>query len=100
MPSFLVTRIYGLPSFTWLIFSNRSRTAALWTSLRVPNRTLWGVTGLTLGLLALAICLPWLARLVYFEPLVPGDLLLALALGWVSVFWFEAVKLSRRLSSR
>ena len=83
-----------------LILSNRSRTASLWASLRVPNRTLWVVAGLALGLLALAIYLPWLARLFFFEALAPGDLLLALALGCVSVFWFEAVKLSRRLASR
>ena len=83
-----------------LIFSNRSRTASLWASLRVPNRTLWVVAGLALGLLALAIYQPWLARLFFFEALAPGDLLLALALGCVSMVWFEAVKLSRRLASR
>ena len=83
-----------------LIFSNRSRTASLWSSLRVPNRTLWVVAGMALGLLVLSIYLPWLARLFFFEALSPGDLLLALILGCVSVFWFEAVKLSRRLASR
>jgi Ca2+-transporting ATPase len=83
-----------------LILSNRSRTASMWASLRVPNRTLWVVAGLALGLLALAMYLPWLAQLFFFEPLAPGDLLLALALGLLSVFWFEAVKLSRRWSAR
>ena len=60
--------------------------------LRVPNRTLWIVTGLTLGVLGLA-------RLFLFEPLPFPDLLTAVALGLASVFWFEAIKLSRRLQS-
>jgi Ca2+-transporting ATPase len=83
-----------------LIVSNRSRTASFWASLRVPNRTLWVVAGLALGLLALAMYLPWLAQLFFFEALAPADLLLALVLGLLSVVWFEAVKFSRRRSAR
>jgi Ca2+-transporting ATPase len=81
-----------------LIFSNRSRTGSLWASLRVPNRTLWLVTGVTLGFLGLVLYLPGIARLFVFEPLALPDLLTALALGLASVFWFEAIKFSRRLS--
>jgi Ca2+-transporting ATPase len=83
-----------------LIFSNRSRTKSLWHSIRVPNRTLWAVTGLTLGLLGLALYLPWLARLFFFEPLSISNLFLAVALGGISVLWFEAMKLSRKFSSK
>ncbi|WP_114969673.1 cation-translocating P-type ATPase [Rhodoferax ferrireducens] len=80
-----------------LIFSNRSRTGSLWASLRVPNRTLWLVTGVTLGFLGLVLYLPGIARLFVFEPLALPDLLTALVLGLLSVFWFEAIKFSRRL---
>jgi Ca2+-transporting ATPase len=80
-----------------LIFSNRSSSGSLWRSLRVPNRTLWIVTGVTLGLLGLALYLPWLSRLFFFSPLSAPDLLTAIALGLLSVVWFEAIKLSRRL---
>ncbi|MEN9396879.1 MAG: hypothetical protein RLZ81_1409 [Pseudomonadota bacterium] len=83
-----------------LIFSNRSRTGSLLASLRVPNRTLWIVTGVTLGFLGLVLYLPWLARLFFFAPLSATDLLTAASLGLVSVFWFEAIKLSPRLSQR
>jgi Ca2+-transporting ATPase len=83
-----------------LIFSNRSRTKSLWHSIRVPNRTLWAVTGLTSGLLGLALYLPWLARLFFFEPLSISNLFLAVALGGISVLWFEAMKLSRKFSSK
>ena len=79
-----------------LIFSNRSGSGALWRSLQVPNRTLWGVSGLTLGFLGLALFVPWLARLFYFGPLAAPHLLAALGLGLLSVFWFEAIKWAQR----
>ncbi len=79
-----------------LIFSNRSHTGSLWATLRVPNRTLWLVTGVTLGFLGLVLYLPWLTRLFLFAPLTIPDLLTAIALGLLSVLWFEAIKFSRR----
>ena len=78
-----------------LIFSNRSRSGSLWASLRVPNRTLWIVTGVTLGFLGLLLYLPGLARLFFFEALPIAELLTALALGLASVLWFEAIKWNR-----
>jgi Ca2+-transporting ATPase len=79
-----------------LIFSNRSRSASLWAALRVPNRTLWIVTSVALGFLALALYVPWLAALFRFEFLPLPYLGLALCLGLLSVIWFEAIKFSRR----
>ena len=54
------------------------------------------VSGLALGFLGLALYLPWLARLFRFGDLPGVFLLLALALGLLSVIWFEAVKRARR----
>jgi Ca2+-transporting ATPase len=79
-----------------LIFSNRSRTASLGATLRTPNRTLWLVASVTLGLLCLALYWPWMAKLFNFEPLALGSLLMATGLGLASVLWFEMIKLSRR----
>ena len=79
-----------------LIFSSRSRSGSLWASLRVPNRTLWLVAGATLALLGLALYLPWLTRLFHFEALAWPDLLKTVALGLLSVLWFELVKKFRR----
>jgi Ca2+-transporting ATPase len=75
-----------------LIFSNRSRSASILRSLWVPNRTLWMVCAFTLGLLALALYQPWLSGLFFFEALQPAKLLLAVALGLVSLIWFEFLK--------
>ena len=81
-----------------LIFSSRTRSVSLWASLRVPNRTLWLVSGLTLALLGLALYVPWLTRLFHFEALAWPDLLKTVVLGLLSVLWFELVKLLRRRS--
>jgi Ca2+-transporting ATPase len=79
-----------------LIFSNRSRTASFWTLLRTPNRTLWWVASVTLGLLSLTLYWPWMARLFNFEHLPLSSLLVATGLGLSSVLWFELIKFSRR----
>ncbi|WPC67363.1 cation-translocating P-type ATPase [Rhodoferax ferrireducens] len=83
-----------------LIFSNRSRAGSLWASLWVPNRTLWIVASAALALMALALYLPWLARLFVFEPLPLLYLGAALGLGLASMFWFEAVKLGQRQTAK
>jgi Ca2+-transporting ATPase len=79
-----------------LIFSNRSHTASLWQSLRVPNGVLWLVAGITTALLLLTLYQPWVADLFLFSPLSVRDLLLAMLLGLSSAIWFEAIKRSRR----
>ena len=79
-----------------LIFSNRSRSASLWVSLRVPHRVLWMVAAATTALLALTLDQPWVSGLFQFAPLQAHDVLLAAALGLSSVVWFEAIKWSRR----
>ena len=55
------------------------------------------MSGVTLGILGLVLYLPWLAQLFRFGVLPFPQFLAAVALGLVSVVWFEAIKLSRRL---
>ena len=83
-----------------LIFSNRSSSASLWASLRVPNRALWMVAGVTTALLALTLYQPWVSRLFLFAPLPIVDVLRAAAIGLSSVVWFEAIKFARRRAHR
>jgi Ca2+-transporting ATPase len=78
-----------------LIFSNRSRSRSLLVSLTAPNPILWIVTGVTLGLLAIALYLPFLAGLFRFAPLPFDELAAAFAIGLVSVAWFQALKFYR-----
>jgi Ca2+-transporting ATPase len=79
-----------------LIFSNRSSNSPLWVSLRVPNRALWTVAGLTSALLAVTLYQPWVSGLFQFAPLQVRDVLIAAAIGLSSVVWFEAIKFARR----
>ena len=78
-----------------LIFSNRSRSRSLLVSLTAPNPILWIVTCVTLGLLAIALYLPFLAGLFRFAPLPFDELAAAFAIGLVSVAWFQALKFYR-----
>ena len=75
-----------------LIFSNRSRSGELLASLTAPNPILWIVTSVALGMLALALCLPFLAGIFRFAPLPSDELAVAFALGLVSVVWFQLLK--------
>ncbi len=79
-----------------LILANRSATQPLWRMLRVPNRRLWAVVGLALGLLLAALYLPWAVGVLRFAPLPAHALAAAGALGLLSVVWIEAIKWRRR----
>jgi Ca2+-transporting ATPase len=75
-----------------LILANRSATESGLARLRLPNRALWGVVGVTLAALFVAIGVPPVADLFRFAP--PDAALLAIALGAavVASIGFEAVK--------
>ena len=65
-----------------LMFGNRTQRVAILGSLQTRNRALWGVCGLALAFLALALYQPWLAQLFRFTALSAADLALAAALGF------------------
>ena len=81
--------------FATLVFSNiiltlvnRSFTQSVWQTLRVPNRVLWLMLGLTLALLLVTLLVPAAQRLFGFAPVplawLGGCGLVALAgAGWV-----------------
>ncbi|MEI8375265.1 MAG: cation-translocating P-type ATPase [Planctomycetota bacterium] len=76
-----------------LIFANRSWTRTIWSTLRTPNAALWWVIGGTTFCLGLALYVPFLRHLFHFSTLHPVDLALCLAGGFVSILWFESLKL-------
>ncbi|MBD8656180.1 cation-translocating P-type ATPase [Oxalobacteraceae sp. CFBP 13730] len=57
-----------------LILVNRAADTSLFGSLRQPNRILWLVVAAALGLLALALYVPWLAALFQFAVLAPATI--------------------------
>ncbi len=83
----------------FLTLANRSFTQSVFQTLRVPNRILWLMLGLTLALLLTTLLVPAAQRLFGFAP-VP-----LASLGWcglaalVGVGWVEGWKAVRRAGS-
>ena len=80
-----------------LIFANRSWERTILASLRMPNRSLWIITGAAALCLALVLYVPLLQNLFQFAPLSARELLLAVTIGCASIAWFELFKLKRKL---
>ncbi len=82
-----------------LILTNRSWSRTIPKMLRTPNRALWWVlSGATL-FLGLALYAPFLQSLFRFAHLSGADIATCLALGAVSILWFEVLKLIRKQSA-
>ncbi len=79
-----------------LIFANRSWTRTIWSTLRTPNAALWWVIGGTTFFLGLVLYVPFLRDLFHFSTLHPDDLALCLTGGFVSILWFEALKMFKK----
>jgi Ca2+-transporting ATPase len=75
-----------------LILSNRSSAHPVWVTLATPNRTLWVVTAITLALVTIAVYVPWVCTLFYFQPLPLAAFLGALACGTSSLLGLEVLR--------
>jgi len=78
-----------------LIFSNRSWSGTIWSTLRTRNTALVWVTSGALVFLALALYVPLLRDLFKFGSLSVVDILIALGAALLSLVWFEIFKLVR-----
>lgn len=67
---------------------------------RAFNSTLWVVVGLAMALLMAAPYVPWVVDVLRFAPLPAHELAAAVALGLLSVVWFERIKWTRRQGRR
>jgi len=76
-----------------LIMTNRSWTRTLWSTLRTPNRALWVLLASVAAFLALVLYVPLLKNLFLFERLRPSQLLVCFLAGFISIAWFEALKI-------
>ena len=80
----------------FLTLVNRSFTLSVWQTIRVPNRVLWLMLGLTLALLLVTQLVPAARQLFGFVP-VPARWLGGCALAaLVGVGWVEVYKALRR----
>ncbi len=83
-----------------LIFSNRSRSRNLITTLGARNRALWWVIAGALSFLALVLYVPTLSRLFHFGTLHADDILIAVAAGILCILGAEAAKRVGALRAR
>jgi P-type Ca2+ transporter type 2C len=76
-----------------LIFTNRSWTRSILSTLQTPNSALWWVTGGALAFLTLSLFVPFLQELFRFAPIQPWELGLCLVSGFITILISESVKL-------
>ena len=76
-----------------LILVNRSWSYSMLQTFRIPNTAVWWVMGGAAAMLGLVLYLPALRNLFRFSPLHPDDLLICLCVGFLSIIWFEGIKL-------
>jgi Ca2+-transporting ATPase len=79
-----------------LIWANRSTFRTVFETRRTRNAALWLVTLGTVTTLLVILYVPDVRAVFEFSVLHPNDLLVAFALGSVSITWFEVLKLIRR----
>jgi len=75
-----------------LIFSNRSRTRSILSTLNSPNPALWWITGGALGFLMLVLAIPFLRDLFKFAPLHRWEVLLVIGAVMLSILVTESIK--------
>jgi Ca2+-transporting ATPase len=84
-----------------LILTNRNWSTSIIASFRARNIALRWILVAAIVFLGLVIYVPFLRDLFHFEILNLTDVLICVAAGLVSVFWFEGVKyFSRRKKQR
>jgi len=79
-----------------LIWANRSDFRTVLEAHRNRNTALWLVTLATLTTLLVILYVPNVRTIFQFSVLHANDLLVAFVLGFVSITWFEVLKLVRR----
>jgi len=75
-----------------LIFTNRSWSKTVVSTLRNKNSALWIVTAGTILFLGLILSVPFLQRLFMFARINIMDVLICVIAGGLSVVWFEVLK--------
>jgi len=80
----------------FLTLVNRSFYYSLWTTLKYRNKMVAYVIGITAAILCLQLVLPPLTSFFEFERLTIAQFLICTLTGFVSVIWFEFVKLAKR----
>ncbi len=80
----------------FLTLVNRSFYYSIFTTILYKNNLIPIIIGITISITGLILYVPFLTNFFYFEHLEINQLLLAIAIGFLSVIWYELVKLFKR----
>jgi P-type Ca2+ transporter type 2C len=80
-----------------LILTNRSWTKPIYATITTWNASLVGVIAGSLVLLSLVLYVPFLQSLFHFHTLHTDDIALCIAGGFISILWFELMKLFHKV---
>jgi P-type Ca2+ transporter type 2C len=79
-----------------LILANRSWSRTIWKTMRTPNAALWWVIGGAIVFLGIALYVPFMQKVFHFSPMSVWQLGISFSAGFISILWFELIKLGRR----
>lgn len=80
----------------FLTLINRSFYYSIFTTLRYKNNLVFIITGITVAIMGLLLYIKPLTDFFLFEHLNGKQLSIAVGVGFLSVIWYELVKLGRR----
>ncbi|MEX1188926.1 MAG: cation-translocating P-type ATPase [Bacteroidia bacterium] len=83
----------------FLTLENRSFYYSIFTTLKYKNNLVLLIIGITVLVTGLLLFVPPLTRFFEFESLSLFQLITCIAIGFVSVIWYEFVKIVKRLQS-
>ncbi len=84
----------------FLTLVNRSFYDSIITTLGFKNNLVIWIIGITIAITAALIYIPVFSQFFEFKIMDSGNTLLAILIGFVSVIWFELVKLYQRLNNQ
>jgi Ca2+-transporting ATPase len=86
-----------IASNIFLTLVNRSFYFSIFSTLRYKNNLILLIIGITITIIGLLLFVPPLTTFFEFETLTVSQLFTSIAIGFISVIWYELVKIKTRL---
>jgi len=84
----------------FLTLVNRSFYYSIFTTLKYKNNLILLIIGITVAITGFLLFIPPLTKFFKFELVTASQLFICIAIGFVSVIWYELVKIRTRLKSK
>jgi Ca2+-transporting ATPase len=81
-----------------LTLVNRSFYYSIFTTMKYKNNLVVFIVGITIFVTGLLLFVPPITSFFQFEHLTISQLAISIGIGFVSVFWYELVKLYKRIT--